>query len=100
MWHLIVSIPDLCTLTYLVHDEKTVFVDKSRVKPTIFFVEKILFSLKLFSGHFYGQSFIKIVRGPLVNQQSFFKQKHYCITVHYRTVCASENLLGQTGQQI
>ena len=30
----------------------------------IFFIEKISFSLKLFSGHFYGQSFIKTVRGP------------------------------------
>ena len=31
------------------------------------------------------------------------KQKYYCITVHYRRVCASENRLGQTiqtGQQI
>ena len=34
------------------------------VEPTIFFIEKISFSLKLFSGHFYGQSFIKTVRGP------------------------------------
>ena len=41
------------------------FVDKSRVEPTIFFIEKSSFSLKLFSGHFYGQSFIKTVRGPL-----------------------------------
>ena len=40
------------------------FVDKSRIEPTIFFIENISFSLKLFSGHFYGQSFIKIVRGP------------------------------------
>ena len=40
-------------------------MDKSRVKPTIFFIEKISFSLKLFSGNFYGQSFIKTVRGPL-----------------------------------
>ena len=40
-------------------------MDKSRVDPTIFFIEKISFSLKLFSGHFYGQSFIKTVRGPL-----------------------------------
>ena len=40
-------------------------MDKSRVEPTIFFIEKILFSLKLFSDHFYGQSFIKTVRGPL-----------------------------------
>ena len=29
----------------------------------------------------------------------FIKQKYYCITVHYSTVCASENHLGQTGQQ-
>ena len=28
-------------------------------------MEKLSFSLKLFSGHFYGQSFIKTVRGPL-----------------------------------
>ena len=28
--------------------------------------KKISFSLKLFSGHFYGQSFIKTVRGPLL----------------------------------
>ena len=46
-------------------NEKTAFVDNSRVKATIFFIEKISFSLKLFSGHFYGQSFIKTVRGPL-----------------------------------
>ena len=30
-------------------------------KPTIFFIENISFSLKLFSGHLYGQSFIKTV---------------------------------------
>ena len=36
----------------------------SRFDCTIFFIEKISFSLKLFSGHFYGQSFIKTVRGP------------------------------------
>ena len=40
-------------------------MDKLRIEPTIFFLEKISFSLKLFSGHFYGQSFIKTVRGPL-----------------------------------
>ena len=39
-------------------------MDKSRVEPTMFLIEKISFSLKLFSGHFYGQSFIKTVRGP------------------------------------
>ena len=31
---------------YLIN-EKTAFVDKSRVEPTIFFIEKISFSLKL-----------------------------------------------------
>ena len=46
-------------------NEKTALVDKSRIGPIIFFIEKISFSLKLFSGHFYGQSFIKTVRGPL-----------------------------------
>ena len=46
-------------------------MDQSRVEPTIFFIEKISFSLKLFSGHFYGQSFIKTVRGPLL-QVNFF----------------------------
>ena len=46
-------------------NKKTAFVDKSRIEPTTFFIEKISFSLKLFSGHFYGQSFIKTVRGPL-----------------------------------
>ena len=46
-------------------NEKMAFVDKSRIEPTIFLIEKISFSLKLFSGHFYGQSFIKTVRGPL-----------------------------------
>ena len=40
------------------------FVDKSSVEPANFFIEKISLSLKLFSGHFYGQSFIKTVRGP------------------------------------
>ena len=31
-------------------------------------MEKISFSLKLFFDHFYGQSFIKTVRGPLIRQ--------------------------------
>ena len=43
---------------------KTTTQRNLRVEPTIIFMEKILFSLKLFSGHFYGQSFIKTVRGP------------------------------------
>ena len=47
-------------------------MDKSRVEPTIFFIEKISFSLKLFYGHFYGQSFIKTVRGPLSDDNACF----------------------------
>ena len=47
-------------------NEKKAFPDNSRVKHTIFFLEKISFSLDLFSGHFYGQSFIKTVQGPLM----------------------------------
>ena len=43
-------------------------MNKSRVEPTIFFIEKLSFSLKLFSGHFYGQSFIKTVRGPCTDK--------------------------------
>ena len=35
------------------------------LNPTIFLIEKLSFSLKLLSGFFYGQSFIKTVRGPL-----------------------------------
>ena len=46
-------------------------MDKSRVEPTILVIEKISFSLKLFSGHFYGQPFIKTVRGPLATQFDF-----------------------------
>ena len=54
-------------------NEKTVFVIKSTVEPTSFFIEKKkTFSLKLFSGHFYGQSFIKTVRGPLIHRESEF----------------------------
>ena len=46
--------------------EKNTFADNSSVEPTICLMEKLSFSLKLFSGHFYGQSFIKTVRGPLI----------------------------------
>ena len=41
-------------------------MDSKRVEPTIYFMENIPFSLKLFSGHSYGQSFIKTVRGPYI----------------------------------
>ena len=51
---------------------KRLFLDKSRVEPTIFFIEKISFSLKLFSSHFYGQSFIKTVRGPFKMEEILY----------------------------
>ena len=48
-------------------NKRNTFADNSRVEPTIVLMETLSFSLKLFSGHFYGQSFIKTVRGPLLN---------------------------------
>ena len=56
-------------------------MDKSRVEPIIFFIEKLSFSLKLFSGHFYGQSFIKTVRGPLSNLD---QTKEICLENYYK----------------
>ena len=41
-------------------NEKTAFVDKSRVEPSIFFIEKISFSLKLFSGQFMGNPSLRL----------------------------------------
>ena len=41
-------------------NEKTAFVDKSRVEPTIFFIEKRSFSFKLFSGHFMGNPSLRL----------------------------------------
>ena len=35
-------------------------MDKLRVEPTIFFIEKISFSLKLFSGHFMGYPSLRL----------------------------------------
>ena len=46
-------------------NENNAFTDNSIVEPTIF-DGKLSFSLKHFSGHYYGQSFIKIVRDPLI----------------------------------
>ena len=64
---------------WYLYNEKTAFVDKSRVKPTIFLIEKISFSLNLFSGltNFYGQSFIKTVQGPSIIQEHW----HHCVVV-------------------
>ena len=52
-------------------------MDKSRVEPTTFFIEKISFSLKLFSGNFSGQSFIKTVRGPFSCAKDFLEPEFY-----------------------
>ena len=41
-------------------NEKTAFAVNSRVKPSIFFIEKISFSLKLFSGNFYGNPSLRL----------------------------------------
>ena len=41
-------------------------------------MEKLSFSLKLVSGHFYGQSFIKTARGPLRGHKSAL---YTCISV-------------------
>ena len=49
--------------------------NKSRVEPTIFFIEKISFSFKFFSCHFYEQSFIKTVRG---HKRESRMQQHGC----------------------
>ena len=67
-------------------------MDKSSVEPTIFFIEKISFSLKLFSGHFYGQSFIETVRGPFTKElyENYRKMliflKLLCKIVSYSTL--------------
>ena len=57
-------------------NEKTAFLVKSSVQPTIFFIEKLSFSLKPFSGHFYGQSFIKTIRGPLNFHYEFLRSEN------------------------
>ena len=50
-------------------NEKNTFADNLRVESTIFLMEKLSFSLKLSSGHFYSQSFIKTVRGLCTDMQ-------------------------------
>ena len=48
-------------------NEKTACVYKSRVEPTIFFIEQISFSLKLFSGHFKGNPSLRLSEVLLYN---------------------------------
>ena len=62
----------LIFFNWYLSNEKAAFADNSRVKPTKFFIKKISFSLKLFCGHFYGQFFIKTVRGPFKDKLMHF----------------------------
>ena len=41
-------------------NEKNTFADNSRVEPTIFLMEKLSFSMKLFSGHFMGNPSLRL----------------------------------------
>ena len=67
-------------------------MDKLRIEPTIFFIEKISFSLKLFSGHFYGQSFIKTVRGPLdIDANKFYDRAHRLYDAALLTQCYTQH---------
>ena len=78
---------------------KTLFAVNSTVEPSVFFIEKISFSLKLFSGHFYGQSFIKTVRGPLIGfsqmgkseMRQFFEFLLVLYIFFYFLVCVHHN---------
>ena len=40
------------------------------MEPTILFMEKISFSLKFFSGHFYGQSSLRLSEVPCLQRFS------------------------------
>ena len=51
---------------------------------------------KYFRGKIMGTSLPLTEIWPISDR--FIKRKYYCITVHYRTVCTSENRLGQTVQ--
>ena len=51
-------------------NEKNPFVDNSSAEPTLFSMEKNVVFLNLLSGHFYGQSFIKSVRGAFSDKIS------------------------------
>ena len=54
-----------------------------------FFVEKLSFSLKLFSGHFHGESFIKTVRGPVARYTNIDILKLEVYKISIRISCAS-----------
>ena len=57
-------------------NEKTPFTDNSRVEPTISLMEKLSFSLKLFSVNFYGQTLIMTVRDPPYFKLALDDEKH------------------------
>ena len=60
-------------------------------------MEKQSFSLKLLSGDFYGQSFIKTVRGPSIKHEHECKIL-YLITYSYLAVC--KNILSFVKDEI
>ena len=51
-------------------------MDKSRVEPTIFFIEKISFLLKLFSGHFMGNPSLRLSEVLIFFKKSFQEYHH------------------------
>ena len=70
------------------YNEKTFFADNSRAEATIIAMKNISYILKLLSGHFYGQPFIKTFLGPLgyflVIVTYIFKYRQSTI-VHYES---------------
>ena len=74
-------------------NEKNTSADNYRVQPTICFIEKISFSLKLFSGHFFGQTFIKTIRGPLIHEIVYARHFSTLCTAQFRrNHCASQQI--------
>ena len=69
-------------------------------------MEKITFSLKLFSDHFYGQSFIKTVRGPYSHSSELqifgriWYSIHYIEFVNTLCVCIYRTLQSVIGYRI
>ena len=80
-------------------NEKNTFANNSRVEPTIFLMEKLLYSLKLFSGHFYGQSFIKIIMHMCCLSLLMFSSNSWmfnCYTLHIGPLRQSISLVPGT----
>ena len=64
-------------------------MENSRVEPTIFFIEKKIIFFETFIRPFYGQSFIKTVRGSLIACMHFvcncIKFKEYVLN-HFQNL--------------